>query len=326
MIFMKHYPKVSIIIPVYNVERYVRECFDGIVKQSFTDFEVVIVDDGSTDSSGDICDEYSRTDKRFMTIHKENEGSASARNVGMDNANGEWIVFCDSDDFVDVDYIANMIDVIDDDVDIVSCDYYVYRNGKDEYKSNVPDNLSPKFFACAALANKMHAGLWCKMFRKKLFDDNHIRFPKYSYYEDMCIFLTALHYTNRIIVLPKASYHYRYNDSSLTNDADFKKRLRLFDEFKENMEDLNRRFSLFLEKDIKNAFHVSVNYNKLKIVTRYPHEKLSLKNVTRWRRESYSVRDIKSLRTFVFYFVLKFDMFWLIRLKDSIRDVVYGKR
>ena len=92
-------PTISVIVPVYNAEKYLSRCMDSILVQTFTCFELLLVDDGSTDCSGRICDEYAKRDTRIRVIHKENGGVSSARNLGLDNAKGEWICFCDSDDF-----------------------------------------------------------------------------------------------------------------------------------------------------------------------------------------------------------------------------------
>lgn len=94
-------PKISIIVPVYNVEKYIRRCLDSIAGQTFTDWECICVDDGTPDASGKICDEYAQKDGRFVVIHKENGGVSSARNVGLDVAKGEYVTFCDSDDWVE---------------------------------------------------------------------------------------------------------------------------------------------------------------------------------------------------------------------------------
>ena len=94
-------PKISIIVPVYNVEKYIRRCLDSIAAQTFTDWECICVDDGTPDASGKICDEYAQKDGRFVVIHKENGGVSSARNVGLDVAKGEYVTFCDSDDWVE---------------------------------------------------------------------------------------------------------------------------------------------------------------------------------------------------------------------------------
>ena len=100
-------PKISVIVPVYNTEKYLHRCVDSILAQTFTDFELLLIDDGSTDSSGAICDEYAQKDSRVRVFHKENGGASSARNLGLDNATGEWITFCDSDDFVYSYWLSN---------------------------------------------------------------------------------------------------------------------------------------------------------------------------------------------------------------------------
>ena len=97
-------PKISVIVPVYNVERYLRRCIDSILAQTFTDFELLLIDDGSKDSSGEICDEYAAKDSRIIVFHKENGGVSSARNVGLDNVRGEWVAFVDADDKISDGY------------------------------------------------------------------------------------------------------------------------------------------------------------------------------------------------------------------------------
>ena len=102
-------PKISVIIPVYNAEKYLRRCVDSILAQIFTDFELLLIDDGSKDKSGVICDEYAKKDNRVKVFHKENGGVSSARNLGLDNARGEWIGFIDSDDMVKPEYLDGLI-------------------------------------------------------------------------------------------------------------------------------------------------------------------------------------------------------------------------
>ena len=99
-------PEVSIIVPVYNVEKYLPRCIDSILAQTSTNFELILIDDGSTDKSGMICDEYAKKDNRIKVFHKENGGVSSARNIGLDNASGEWLAFIDPDDAVDKEYLS----------------------------------------------------------------------------------------------------------------------------------------------------------------------------------------------------------------------------
>ena len=94
-------PKISVIVPVYNTEKYLRRCIDSVLAQTYQDFELLLIDDGSKDSSGAICDEYAAKDARVRVFHKENGGVSSARNLGLDNARGEWVTFVDSDDYIE---------------------------------------------------------------------------------------------------------------------------------------------------------------------------------------------------------------------------------
>ena len=121
---MKHF--LSIIVPVYNVSNYLCDCLDSIISQSYSDFECILVDDGSTDGSGSICDDYAERDSRIRVFHKENGGVSSARNLGLDNALGEWVYFVDSDDQVLPDGLQTMVDCISDEVDIVLAGYKRY--------------------------------------------------------------------------------------------------------------------------------------------------------------------------------------------------------
>ncbi len=118
--------KISIIIPVYNTEQYLHACLDSILSQSFADYEVLLIDDGSTDGSGSICDAYAQRDSRVLVFHKENGGVSSARNLGLDNARGEWVYFVDSDDEILSEGLQTMVDCISEDVDIVLAGFEQY--------------------------------------------------------------------------------------------------------------------------------------------------------------------------------------------------------
>lgn len=130
-------PIVSIIVPVYNVEKYLRPCLDSILAQTFTNFEAVLVDDGSTDNSGKICDEYATQDQRFVVVHKLNEGVAKARITAFEHSRGELITFIDSDDYVSPDYIEKLSKpILEDHADMVSCSFIVVEDGKEQQPSS----------------------------------------------------------------------------------------------------------------------------------------------------------------------------------------------
>lgn len=166
---------ISIIVPVYNAEKYIRQCLDSIRKQSYTDFEVILVDDGSTDGSGIICDEYAKADNRFHVIHQENGGVSVARNTGIDNAKGENLVFVDSDDYLDLSYLYNIAS--NSHYDLVISGYETFPNNNkivltdafyslSEISSFIQNNLSRLYFTVP----------WCKLYKTKLIKEGKIRF------------------------------------------------------------------------------------------------------------------------------------------------------
>lgn len=119
-------PTVSIIVPVYNVEKYLRICLDSILAQTFTDWECILVDDGSTDKSGEICDEFVQRDPRFRSFHKRNGGVSSARNMGLAEVRGEWVTFMDSDDWVESYFLSTITSYIkNDNWDCVKWGYFI---------------------------------------------------------------------------------------------------------------------------------------------------------------------------------------------------------
>ena len=124
-------PKISVIVPVYKAEKYIRRCVDSILAQTFTDFELLLIDDGSPDNSGAICDEYAARDSRVKVFHKENGGVSSARNLGLDNAMGEWVTFVDSDDWIVSDYLQ-------------LCDSYTNQYNLDFLKFDLGGNYLPE--------------------------------------------------------------------------------------------------------------------------------------------------------------------------------------
>ena len=132
---MVNIPKISVIIPVYNTEKYLRRCIDSVLAQTYQDFELLLIDDGSKDSSGAICDEYASQDTRVRVFHKENGGVSSARNLGLDHARGEWITFVDADDWMADDMLQQMLDTADaEGADVVLADLaFSFSKGDDIY-------------------------------------------------------------------------------------------------------------------------------------------------------------------------------------------------
>ena len=218
-------PKVSVIIPVYNVEKYIRRCLDSMCNQTFDDFEVLCIDDGSTDSSLEICQEYAKNATRIKVFHQENKGPAAARNLGLDNATGEYIMFCDSDDWYEPEMIQKMFTTIEkENVDLVVCDVNIVL---DESNNRNDDIDYPRLgFVgkidldnCQQLQTKVKVLLWKKIFKKSLIDQYDIRFPN-GYMHDDCLFVRQyVLVSNTAYGLDEKLYNYVYRSGSIMSKA-----------------------------------------------------------------------------------------------------------
>lgn len=211
-------PQISIIVPVYKVEQYLHKCLDSILAQTFTDWECILIDDGSPDNSGVICDEYAQKDYRFQVIHQENKGSAGARNAGLDVAKGEWIAFVDSDDWVESTYLNKFFEVAQMNIaEVISCDYF--RNER-IFKGFV--GKTPQEAMINIISGKALAFLWIKFFKKSLFDEFGIKFEKnFDVTEDVILCLKIFEKTQSIIHISEPLYHYNIeNEFSLTFSLD----------------------------------------------------------------------------------------------------------
>ena len=168
--------KISIIVPVYNTEKYLRRCVDSILAQTFTDFELLLINDGSTDSSGAICDEYTQKDSRVRVFHKENGGVSSACNLGLDNARGEWITFEDSDDTLPVNALEDIYRNDSEDL-IVSAFYRINSKIKTDIEWKCGTIFKDDFnnFLSLNLNNTLFRTPWAKMYRTELIHLNKIR-------------------------------------------------------------------------------------------------------------------------------------------------------
>lgn len=174
------HPKISVIVPVYKVEKYLRDCVDSILAQTFTDFEVLLVDDGSPDRSGEICDEYAAKDSRIRVFHQENGGVTSARRLGVENALGEWINFVDSDDTIPKDALNNMYTAAQKDkVDIVMCASLDYTEYPFLCKTvAITGVLKSSEYIKAMLSFKCGVGPMCRLIKKTLFDTKSFTTPR----------------------------------------------------------------------------------------------------------------------------------------------------
>lgn len=208
---------ISIIIPVYNVERYIRECLDSIINQTFSDFEVLLIDDGSPDKSGDICDEYAAKDPRFKVFHKPNGGVSSARNLGLENAQGEWITFVDADDVLYDDCLEKCYRLAKAD----NLDLLQFKFDREINKRNPQNNITSEVLSSADFLNIRHnVCAACSFIKTSIIRDNSIRFnTNIKLAEDQLFILHAIKNSNRIKITNDVLYYYRPNEQSATRTS-----------------------------------------------------------------------------------------------------------
>ena len=161
-------PKISIIVPVYKAEKYLRRCLDSIIAQTFTDWECILIDDGSPDNSGKICDEYAASDKRFRVIHQENQGVSAARQKGLDNCIGEYVIHTDPDDWVEKDFLNKMFERAQlTDADMVMCDFNRIYKDKTILYSQKPTSFDCEDIINDLLNGKLWGITWNKLIKRE---------------------------------------------------------------------------------------------------------------------------------------------------------------
>ena len=210
---MNKQPAVSVIVPVYKAENYLHRCIDSLLAQTFTDFELLLVDDGSPDRSGEICDEYAAKDSRVRVFHKENGGVSSARQYGIDNALGEYTIHADPDDWVEPEMLEELYQKAkQEDADMVICDFFVYNNNN-IYVKQQPSSLYYRDVQSDLFRN-LHGSCWNKLIKRSCLKRYDISFPvEISFCEDLFFNVNLLNYPLRISYLPNAYYHYVQNEN-----------------------------------------------------------------------------------------------------------------
>lgn len=228
---------ISVIVPIYNAEEYLSKCISSILVQSLTDFELILVDDGSNDSSGSICNQYKEKDSRIRVIQQKNAGLSAARNVGIEVSEGKFIAFIDSDDFIHPLMLEILYyNMIETGADISVCDYHLVYEGK-----NVPlgfnDNKIITYSNIEAVkkiaknSETMMIVAWCKLYRRSLFCD--IRYPVGKYHEDEFVTYKLLYKSNKVVVSGAKLYYYLQRSSSITGSTYSAKRLEKLEALKE---------------------------------------------------------------------------------------------
>lgn len=227
---MEKQPLVSVIVPVYKAEKYLHRCVESLLAQTFTDFEILLIDDGSPDRSGEICDGYAAKDGRVRVFHKENGGVSSARNLGLDNISGIYVTFIDADDWVDVDYFEKSVSKLKDGVDILQTSYRIVN------EDSVV--ISVKLFESEPMNWDYVIGkdcyivtVWGNFFRHSVILNNHLRFnERLCLGEDILFFISVVIHSCEIAQTKESFYNYFQHSLSATHNTKKEELIKLSNE------------------------------------------------------------------------------------------------
>ncbi len=216
--------KISVIVPVYNSEKFLDKCILSIINQTLSDFELILIDDGSRDKSGEICDEWAKKDSRIRVLRQKNGSAAASRNKGLEIAKGDYIAFIDSDDYIDSDYLKAMYEKAEEnEADIVLSGCIWEQNGENEKRINPPLVLTKEEYIKAVVGEKIvyitAFGPCCKLYKRKLIKDNNLLFDtRFKLSEDRIFNIKVMGEIKKAVSMEYLGYHYVDNPGSLTHN------------------------------------------------------------------------------------------------------------
>ena len=232
--------EVSIIVPVYQVEKYIRQCVDSILAQTFTDFELILVDDGSKDKSGQICDEYAVLDQRVKVIHKKNGGLSDARNWGLDQAVGNYFMFVDSDDYIAstmLEYLYKALTNKEADIAVCNFLYFFEEDRKKDFSTNIQSELLSGKEIFYNRKNERNYGIWTvacnKLYKRETLGNVRFRFGKY--HEDEFWANDIYQMDIKVVTIPECLYYYRQRDNSIMGRKNIKRDFDILEAFQERI-------------------------------------------------------------------------------------------
>ena len=296
---------ISVIVPVYNAEAFLHRCIDSILSQTYTDFELLLIDDGSKDKSGEICDEYAQKDTRVRVFHKENGGVSSARNLGLDNAKGEWITFVDSDDWLPSKSLDSLVK--EKDIDFVISGF-ANKNRIPIVPSccGIHKNKALQDFIVANYQNPFLAAPWAKLFRREMILSKGLSFDlNLKVCEDAIFVSNYLLYINNVFVLDDICYVYEEPDNfgekySSILAQDINSTFYLFEMTRKIYSKLNERFGVTSIKS-----DCSIIYGLLEnCILNYRHDRNTLGRFCSFLNDAYVVEALKKKKQLYVYCLL----------------------
>lgn len=265
---MENHGLISVIIPVYNVEKYLKQCLDSVLAQTYSNYEVILVDDGSMDRSSQICDDYAASDSRIRCIHKENGGASTARNTGLDAATGEFVFFLDSDDWLDAQALEKLLSSIEkSEIDFSFCEAYAVDEETGEiscknytYHRNYGIDSAQTIFSEMVSKKEFHVAVWMILYRREFLLRSTLRFVEKIMYED-CVFAYQVYKQANIAAhVHEYLYHRRYRKNSVMTS---KKTVHNFISAKSAYEEVLSLWKSFGEDDKDKPYVSRIAYNAI---------------------------------------------------------------
>lgn len=286
--------KVSIIVPVYNVENYILECITSIIEQTYANLEIIIINDGSTDKSKEICESLQKKDERIVFISKHNSGVSDTRNIGINKSTGDYIIFVDSDDYIDKSYIEEMVKWMNEEfIDMTVCNYIeIYKNTVLHHNNDLTDKLvitNKEAINDIYKLRSFGGYLWNKIFKSEIIKKNNIRFNQEIHMcEDMLFLLKYLSKCNNVRIISKELYFYRMRKSSIVWNKNKIKYKTLYSSYNEmykiiekNNVEMDYFYYMVLNSIFSNNFKLidMQRYLQFNLLTAYDYVSKS-KNIT----------------------------------------------
>lgn len=274
---------ISIIIPVYKVEKYLEKCIQSVINQTYENLQIILVDDGSPDNCGKICDEYAKKDHRIEVIHKSNGGLSDARNKGLEIAKGEYIGFIDSDDYIESDMYEVLYNLLKQyNADVSICNFYTVSQGKIAIKNaenGIKEYNRIEILKEVLLDNNIQSYAWNKLYKKELFDE--IKYPVGKKYEDIGTTFYLLEKCNKVVVTGKPEYYYINRQDSIVNNVTettitdyIELIMQRYDYIEENIKELSSYNKDYLKRILKTAEQDIKNLNEVGDYTKRKYEEL----------------------------------------------------
>lgn len=329
---MKQKDLISIIIPVFNTSEYLVKCFDSVLQQTYLNTEIIIIDDGSTDSCREIISQYEKKDKRIKAVHIEHHGVSYARNVGLDLANGDYIGFVDSDDYIDLNMFGTLLNLIKDyQADISMVKFCRIRNNKilENYNSEQINCLNREEFIKEYLKLKdIKAHLTNKLFQRRLFEK--VRFPENTNYEDDAVFMKIADKVNRFVLCSKSLYFYCLRNDSITTSSNLKTRQDFYDVTFANFEFVKTKYpnltayaALYLIDSLVINYIYSLNDNFFGLVKQI-EEQATLMNELVQNYSDVIIKELNPMKRcalFAILWNLDFAREYILNIWDFYTDI-----